>query len=447
MLLRAFRWTAPLTTALFVYGCVSVATDPPAWTNQTIAYEQVGVTAVVSGSGRNLIQAESDLHRTLRAVVAQVLGDSIARVGGEPDSEALDRIVHRRLAHLGNRGLVILDTYTTRRSGTVQRYALIRYEMLALQQDVTALGGGDRVAAVNDMDYIQRVNAVRVVQAAFGLMSPPPNSDQITHAATRVQVTLDGIESAIQVGESRRLQLRLAVGEIPIEGLPFVLTMVGPSVDGQVQRVELRSTGDPRGVVAFTLPPIARVGDHRLSILPRVSASGAAPESLIALMSVRTTLRATSQAASSPTAVLVQQVDLAGNLLDDQTATQAVHRELASRGFPLVDARVDRAVRERLLRAAPQSSLELYDILPFDVLSAANRVVVATMRIDAFQESDHVSVAVGVAARAYDLRTNRRLPATAFDVRTAGSDGAATLTVAFQEAGRRLATRMATELP
>ena len=338
MLLRAFRWAASLTAALFVSGCVSVAPDPPA----------------------------------------------------------------------AGRDVAVRDTTT-------------------------------------DAASIRRADAVRIVQAAFGLTAPPPSTDQITRAATWVQVTLDGIESAIQVGERRRLQLRLAVGEIPIEGLPFVLTMVGPPVDGQVQRVELRSTSDTRGIVAFTLPPITRVGDHRLSILPRVPAVGATP--LIALMSVRTILRATSQAASSPTAVLVQQVDLAGNLLDDQTATQAVRRELEARGFPLVDARVDRSVRERLLRAAPRSSLELYDILPFDVLAAADRVVVATMRIDAFQESDHVSVAVGVAARAYDLRTNRRLPATAFDVRTAGSDGAATLAVAFQAAGRRLATRMATELP
>ena len=301
--------------------------------------------------------------------------------------------------------------------------------------------------ATTDADAIRRADAVRIVQAAFGLTTPPPSADQIARAATRVQVTLDGIESAIQVGERRRVQLRLAVGDIPIEGLPFVLTLVGPFVDGQVQRVELRSTSDPRGVVAFTLPPITRVGDHRLGILPWMPTLGAASEPLIALMSVLTTLRATSRAASIPTAVLVQQVDLAGNLLEDRTATQAVRRELEARGFPLVDARVDRSVRERLLQAAPRSSLELYDILPFDVLAEANRVVIATMRIDAFQESDHVSVALDVAARAYDLRTNRRLSTTAFGVRTAGSDGAATLTAAFQEAGRRLATRIATELP
>ena len=451
MLRRAFGLIAPVVAVVFLWGCASVDTDPPEWLNRTIAYDEAGVVAVVSGSGLSLIQAEFELQRAIQAFVIQILNDSVTRADVDPDPEAFDRVVRRRLARLGDRGLVILDDHTARPEGTVRRYALIRYETLALQQDVAALGSDGGIDSIEDMDYIQRANAVRVVQAAFGQTRTLPGADQVANAATMVQVTLSGIESTIQVGQARQLELRLAVGEIPIAGLPFVLNLAGPVVDGQAQRAQQRSISDADGVVAFTLPPIARVGNHQLTILPvvpnSVVAAGVAADPLIALMSVRTTLQATSRAASAPTAVLVQQVDLAGNLLDDQTATQAARREFAARGFLLADASVDRAVREQLLTAVPRSSLELYEILPFDVLSQANRVVVATMQINAFQESDNVSIEVGVAARAYDLRTNRSMPATAFDVRTTGSDGAATLAVAFQEAGRRLATRMATELP
>ena len=124
-----------------------------------------------------------------------------------------------------------------------------------------------------------------------------------------------------------------------------------------------------------------------------------------------------------------------------------VLRALDDRGFRVREVRLDGARREQLATIETVTVADLYDILPFDVVSSVDRAIVGDARILEFNENEGFSVHIELDAVVFDLRRDRILAATTVNERTSGSSAPATIRAAFQESGRRLARQLAPQLP
>jgi hypothetical protein len=124
-----------------------------------------------------------------------------------------------------------------------------------------------------------------------------------------------------------------------------------------------------------------------------------------------------------------------------------VLREMGTRGFRVRRVELGDPERERLVQLERIDVADLYDLLPFEVLASVDRAIVGDAAIFEFNEAEGFSVGVRIDAVAFDLRRDRRLARVTVTERITGSSAQATIRGAFQEAGRRLARRMAPQLP
>jgi hypothetical protein len=115
--------------------------------------------------------------------------------------------------------------------------------------------------------------------------------------------------------------------------------------------------------------------------------------------------------------------------------------------FRIREVDLPAAERRRLAEAASVSVAELYDILPFEVVSQTERVIVGDAHIVEFSEEDGFTVVVEVDAGAFDLRRDQVLARVSFQERISGSDARSAIRTAFQAAGRRLVRQIVPRLP
>jgi len=155
----------------------------------------------------------------------------------------------------------------------------------------------------------------------------------------------------------------------------------------------------------------------------------------------------TSRATTIPTAVILVDRDIAGNPIVSRDAARGATQQFLDEGFRIVPVNLTSAVETALSRHADLVVSDLYDILPFDVLSSVERVIVGGADIVQFSEDEGVVVVIELQATAFDLRRDQRLTDIRFEERVAGRDARSTLRSAFQSAGRRTARQIAPRLP
>lgn len=260
---------------------------------------------------------------------------------------------------------------------------------------------------------------------------------------------------------SKSASLKSASPKLAGDGPVVVLRTLGPEVDGNrtVTRREVKTGPDGTATVAISPPQYAGVTnitaepDWFDSLYRKWSAqaTSSAEKSLLAALAERlrdnTVLRVTSQAATVPTAVIILDRDIAGNPITGNDAMAGTLQELGSRGFRVRRVDLQKASRDHLASLETVEVADLYDILPFDVLASVDRAIVGDARILSFDEDEGYSLVVELNAVAFDLRRDQQLARVTVTERITGSSAQAAIRAAFHESGRRLARRLAPQLP
>jgi hypothetical protein len=281
--------------------------------------------------------------------------------------------------------------------------------------------------------------------------------------ASRVTISIAPGEHQLTLSALTPIEISVVVdngGANSIDQLAAL--MRSPSVDGERETLEARVTLDAtgRGALSIDPPPIAGVSVvtvepvwlSELEPLWRgVVVSEADRQRLDAVIErlrARSIVRVRSQAASIPTAVVILDRDIAGNAITNGSdAMRGAIQELSESGFRVRQVDLTPPQRNQLSALETITVSDLYDVLPFDVLSVVDRVIVGNARILQFNEQDGFAVEVAMEAAAFDLRRDRELVRLTFEERVSGGDARAAIRVAFQAAGRRLGRRIAPRLP
>jgi hypothetical protein len=257
------------------------------------------------------------------------------------------------------------------------------------------------------------------------------------------------------------VSLRESDSTRPYPGERLRVQIVSPPVDGVRETEVFEVVTDENGTARFPVPPVGVSGAWSVTVEPlrlyrlatrwTTSVSSQETRDLFTAVQDRTRgrsiLRVTSRAADIPTGIIVLDRDIAGNPIDSGDTMRGMIQEFADSGFRIREVELTAVERRRLVALDSLSVSDLYDVLPFEVLSRVDRVIVGDAVIREFTEGDGFSVVVEVNASTFDLRRDRRLVRVSFEERVSGSDSRAAIRAAFQASGRRLVRQTVPRLP
>lgn len=447
--------------AFLLAACVTSPSRPPEWVQAPPPASPEARALVVYGTAERLEDARAMAARDLERQVTQLL----ARLEPDAPAEQIEQIAAGRADQLQP-----LDEYVARdRIDTVEVYRLYEYDALIRQRDRQALS--DRGTGATDPVEAPGGDALSRLRERIEAPVPPAATARerelaaMLQLASGVELRLTPSRGSLALDAAVPLQVELLLRDAgtgePFAGVPLAIEVEYPLVDGEREVERLLRTSSPQGAVVIELPPPRLAGTMRLSAEPvwlapeidrwRVGASDDVTalrvDQLTGSLRDQTQVRITSEAPGIPTAVVLVDRDIAGNPIGTSDAARGMLQEFGELGFRVRRVDLSPAERDALLGRSNLGVDDLYDILPFEVLSQVDRVIVGDVHIREFTEDEGFSVAVEVAAAAYDLRRDRVLARQAFEERISGSDARATIRAAFQVAGRRLVRRMAPRLP
>ncbi len=271
------------------------------------------------------------------------------------------------------------------------------------------------------------------------------------------------VEMRLAESDDSEFFVELSKREAPVvfDDVPLLVEVRGPQIDGEraIDRFVVRT--DNGGIASFIVPAPDASGTTTITVQPAWldtavqrwydAIEGQATldllDAAVARVRDRAILEVSSSAAEIPTAVVIIDRDIAGNPIESTDTMRGVIQGFAETGFRIRQVDLSAAQRESLAAIDRLTVSDLYDILPFEVLSQVDRVIVGEVNISDFRESEGFSVTVGVSASAFDLRRDQVLARTSFEERTNGSDSRSAIRAAFQAAGRRLSRRIVPRLP
>ncbi len=459
-------------------GCVGVSErSAPAWIDDSSGPTPDGERLIAYGSGSNTILAEEELRRDLHVQVARVLIKIVESRGYFESNELsahIDQIAAERSRNLPG------DVFRRRgREGRIEIFARALYDDRTIAEDSALI---DLVIA--DLPSIRGPGSHELVwtEIVTKMVSDPPESYELQfERLAEVAAYLESITlllspeiSTVSLGELRSPTFITEFEFLTIPSsddravrteLRFVET--APSYDGQrTERESLVAIESAQTETISAAPPdLSGVWQYRVeppwleesldrwtgAILEeterRRSVLLGLLEQIEELLVSRAAIEVTTEAAEIPTAVVILDRDIAGNPIAGDTAGRSTARRLDDLGFRIRVVELDDESRRELSLRSRLDVEELYDILPFDVLSIVDRVVVGRADIVAFDEGESFSVEVLLEAEVFDLRRDRRLANVSIAERTAGGDAPSAIRAAFSSAGRRTADLIAPRLP
>lgn len=442
-------------------SCVTSPERPPLWVQSTPASSPEVRTLVVYGTAERLEDARAMAARDLERQLTQILATSRS----DAPASLVEEVATDRARQLQPE-----DEYVARdRIDTVEVYRLYSYRRLDRQADEARLetgpsggGGGTGQPAGDPISALRR-----------RLDGPVPGTRTarerelaaMVEQADRIEVQVNPGLQAVPLGAVRSIPVEVTLRDAgtgePFAGVGLAVSAESPLVDGERSLETAALTTGEAGVASLELPPPEVAGTLRIAAEPSWLAPalerwrlGDSDELSTLLIDQLTgslrglaQVRVTTEAPGIPTAIVMVDRDIAGNPIGSSDAARGMLQEFDDLGFRIRQVDVSGAARDQLLATPDLSVDDLYDILPFEVLSQVDRVIVGDVHIREFSEQDGFSVAVEVQASAYDLRRDRILARQQFEERISGSDARATIRAAFQVAGRRLVRRLAPRLP
>lgn len=450
---------------------------PPAWINESSGRADRGERIIAYGSGVNTAEAEGILFRDLESQVSRVLTEgAIARglILDDGIGSAIEEVARARTTEL--QGEHFLRSDGGNRS---ELFLLVLYATEMIEADLDAI---EEVAPVPASQPPRGTNEILWTNLILALADPPPDSYEerlrrLTDAATlarSLEFVLETSVSSMPLADTRspRLTAILQFETDEDPGLTPVRTEirlieVAPLYDGERREreelfeieagTEVERTSPPpdlSGTWLYQAEPVwleTALDRWNLSIVQETERRRSSLLALIGTIEerlrVRTTIEVTSAAATIPTAVIILDRDIAGNPIAGDTAARNAVRRFDDLGYRVRLVELDDEARRRLSRQASLDVEQLYDILPFHILSVVDRAVIGWADIVAFNEGESISVAVSAEVEVFDLRRDRVLTRIALEERTAGGDAASAIRAAFASAGRRAADLLAPRLP
>lgn len=248
--------------------------------------------------------------------------------------------------------------------------------------------------------------------------------------------------------------------ELRLDGAPpleYRVDIVPPPAEGVTAR-SVVAAAQSDGVLVVPAPEVTGVTQYRLSPLWLVDAAerlrtagidatllASLADAVVAVVGVE----AVSEAATVPTALVLADVDIAGNSVAGHGAATGARQVLEAEGFGVHTVDDPRVAQQLIDEPSSTIVARLYDTLPFDTLSRAERIIVGVARIVDVVEADggDTTVTVELTARAVDVRRDEIYLEERFVERVTGTDASSVVGAAFRSAGRRLATRLIRRLP
>jgi hypothetical protein len=277
-----------------------------------------------------------------------------------------------------------------------------------------------------------------------------------------LEVERERVETQVSADAGVSFSARVAFqpADRPVPDARVLFTVPRPAGDaGTVIRSQAVAV-DTDGIAAFSPPPPEAIGsstvtvtlafDELLAPTERLTEDGSgAPASAelaalrAALEDVRASIRyvVRSRAREIPTGVIALDADIAGNPMEGDNTATGLLQTLNEQGFmverlPFEAAQLSRANRPSVV-----------DTLSRRFGDRVERVILASGRIEEFNESDGFIVTVTGSAEVHNLDTGRVIYSTEENQRSRGSSSSGAMSAAFRSLGNKLAEDLAENLP
>jgi hypothetical protein len=470
---QIFRRARPFllfSLALLLWGCATPIDRTPEWIAGVDGVSPEGHRIVAYGRGATPSDAAGSLADDVTAQIAQILVMRLEEEGVvfSLDTEARIQAVAERRQELTTPE----DEYRRNDStGSVERYALILYGNREIEADTRMVRDTLPLPAAPPDETATTVPLLTRLEERLSASIPGTEVDrrrlleEALALASSLEITIRPGDQTVPLGETPSgaytVTLRDRDTARPYAGERLRVQVVSPPVDGVRETEVFEVVTDDDGTARFPVPAVRISGGWSVTVEPlrlhrlgtRWTTALSSQETLDLFSAVqdrtrgRSVLRVTSVAADIPTGIIVLDRDIAGNPIDSGDTMRGMIQEFADSGFRIREVELTAAERRRLVAVENLSVSDLYDILPFEVLSRVDRVIVGDAVIREFTEGDGFSVVVAVNASTFDLRRDRRLVRVSFEERVSGSDSRAAIRAAFQASGRRLVRQTVPRLP
>lgn len=462
---------------LALWGCATPTETPPDWISTAGAVTESQLVAY--GRGVDHDEALQRARQDAAAQISQILVSDLEAQGIAVTGDVGEAIETQAEVRLETQDP--MERFRSRDAqGVVEQYLLYEYLPENKNRDLTeiyaaaGLGGSvasDAPAAESSRDQTKPATPLEEIRAL--LAGPIPESsterrqllEEVRRHAEEVSILVEPRQRSVALGASLSsgfsATVRTADGGEPLRELPLRVQFRGPLVDGRRTTSETQVRTDQDGTAQIPAATPALTGTTRIEVEP-VWLAGQMdfwesvlvdPElqdllaSIGEQLRVRAAVQVTSQASSIPTSMIVLDRDIAGNPIGSGDTMRGMAQEFMNTDFRIREVDLSAPARRRLAEAESISVADLYDILPFEVLSRTERVIVGDAHILEFSEEDGFTVVVEVEVAAFDLRRDRVLARVSFRERITGSDANSAIRTAFQAAGRRLVRQLVPRLP
>lgn len=470
---------ASLAAAVF-WGCATPVDSPPEWISGGGALSEVQLVAY--GRGDSDAQAFRRAQDDATAQISQILVRDLEAEGIAITSSVGAAVENR--ADFRVETAVPADTYQRRDSqGAIEQYLLYDYQRDERNRDIADIRQTAGLGALTVRDeepaepaepaadetvadsLLEEVRALLAESVPDSAAERRGRLEEISRLTAEVSVTVEPLQRTVPLGDtlfsSFTVEVRTADEAELLSDLPFRIEIRGPLVDGRriTSEMVVRTGQDGTARIPVSTPSLA--GTTRIVAEPGWLAELVSTweanlddaqlqdilSSIAEQLRARAVVEVTSQASSIPTAMIVLDRDIAGNPIGSGDTMRGMVQEFSATDFRIREVDLSEPARRRLSEAESISVADLYDILPFDVLSRTERVIVGDARIVEFDEEDGFTVVVEVEAGAFDLRRDQVLARVSFRERISGSDARSAIRTAFQAAGRRLVRQIVPRLP
>ncbi len=480
-MMRRFRSLIAALILFAFWGCATVEDRPPDWIRGGDALTPQQILAY--GRGDSEGEARERARADAAAQIAQVLlrqlesrGTVVTRTVGElVEQRAADRVESQDPA----------DRYQRQdEQSVVEQYLLYEYSPENRTQDLTQIYEEANLAIPVEREVIPEsprgdlppreespASPLGEVRTRLATSVPADASsrretlEDAQEVAGDVDISIEPRQRTVALGRPLpsgfSVVLSAGENEQPLRNVPLQVVIQSPEVDGRRETTELQIRTNHEGTARIPVATPELAGTTQILVEPawldeelrpwRAAEEGSATQDLVASIGERLRARAavqvTSDASAVPTAMIVLDRDIAGNPIASSDTMRGMAQEFAETDFRIREVDLSSSDRWRLAEAESISVADLYDILPFDVLSQTERVIVGHTHILEFTEDDGFTVVVEVEAGAFDLRRDEVLARVSFQERITGSDARSAIRTAFQAAGRRLVRRIVPRLP
>jgi hypothetical protein len=470
---QIFRRAQPflfLSLSLLFWGCATPIDRTPEWIAGVEGVGPEGHRIVAYGRGPTSSAAAGSLSDDVAAQIAQILVMRLEAEGVVYSAATEDRI--QTVAERRQELVTPEDEYRRNDStGAVERYALILYGNREIEADVRMIRDALPLPVAAPEDVAGASPLLAELEALLSSSIPETEVDrrllleEALTLASSLEITIRPGDQTMPLGDTPAgtyaVSLRESDSTRPYPGERLRVQVVSPPVDGVRETEVFEVVTDENGTARFPVPPVGVSGAWSVTVEPlrlyrlatrwTTSVSSQETRDLFTAVQDRTRgrsiLRVTSRAADIPTGIIVLDRDIAGNPIDSGDTMRGMIQEFADSGFRIREVELTAVERRRLVALDSLSVSDLYDVLPFEVLSRVDRVIVGDAVIREFTEGDGFSVVVEVNASTFDLRRDRRLVRVSFEERVSGSDSRAAIRAAFQASGRRLVRQTVPRLP